>query len=74
MTFAELEFISILEQSVCKVPYPAVKRQSEILTGLFHEFEAGWKCIDKFISTKAFRLSFLDEWHILALVIKEVIK
>ena len=64
----------MLEQSVCKVPYPAVKRQSEILTGMFHEFEAEWKCIDKFISTKAFRLSFLDEWHILALVIKEVIK
>ena len=64
----------MLEQSDCKVPYPAVKRQSEILKGMFHVFEAEWNCIDKFISTEAFRLSFLDEWHILALVIKEVIK
>ena len=64
----------MLEQSVCKVPHTPIKRQSEILKGMFHVFEAEWKCIDKFISTEAFRLSFLDEWHILALVIKEVIK
>jgi len=64
----------MLEQSVCKVPYPAVKRQSEILTGMFHEFEAEWKCIDKFISIEAFRLSFLDEWHILTLVNEEVFR
>ena len=74
MTFAELEFISMLEQSVCKVPYPAVKRQSVILKGLFHSFDSGPNSLDKFISIEAFRLSFLDEWHILALVIKEVIK
>ena len=41
----------IKNPSVCKVPYHTVKSQSEILTGMFHEFEAEWKRTDKFIST-----------------------
>ena len=61
----------MLEQSVCKVPYPAVKMQSVILKGLFHSCDSGPNSLDKFISIEAFRLSFLDEWHILTLVIEE---